>query len=138
MQTINTLIRRVEGLERQNRRLRTAVALTGAASLFALVTAAPSDGRAAGTAERIEAQRFVLTDAEGATRAILGELRGSIGLGLMDAEGNPIAVLGVAGDGSTTGLQLKDSGGANATLSPHGLDLGQGAKRTIYAIDGQR
>ena len=93
--------RRLEALERENRRLRRGgkalVALFGAAIL---VAAAP-----AGPRKVVEAERFVVRDAAGKVRAALGIREdGSPSLNLYDQDAKTRAVLGLEGGDPVLGL----------------------------------
>jgi hypothetical protein len=96
--TMQTLVIRLERLERENRRLRRAgaVALAGIVAL-ALMGQTPS-GEAA---KVVEATQFVLRDSKGDTRAVLAlGPDGSVGLGLSDEAGTARAWLSLGPQGS--------------------------------------
>ncbi|MFQ5961978.1 MAG: hypothetical protein ACE5MG_11340 [Candidatus Methylomirabilales bacterium] len=100
--TEEALVRRVDLVERENRRLRRA----GAAALAALA-AVVLTGHVF-TAERVvEAERFVLLDPSGETRAVLAVAKGGSGLYLYDKKGKMRAGL-VGGVADETGLSLYD------------------------------
>lgn len=110
--------RRLDRLDRENRRLRriTATAVVGLAAGILMGQASPRQVPGV-----VEAQKFVLQDARGESRAELTVLPdGSPTLGFLDREGKPRLVLGLAPD-SSPGLALLDPGEkARLTLSLQG------------------
>jgi hypothetical protein len=113
------LSRRIDVLERQNQSLRRnslvmVVAVCVMAALTAaLVVGAGSDGRVADT---LEARRFVLRDAGGAVRAVLGMTPdGAARLVLQDREGRERMKLTLLPDGSP-GLSFADRDGRSRAV----------------------
>jgi len=118
---VEVLARRVERLERENRRLKgagTAVVL-GLVAVFLM-------GQAVPTRPTIEAQRFVLKDKGGKIRAALGEGSADepLGLVLYDKNQKLRAALGLRVDDSSPTLQLVDERVPGwAELHPAGLTI---------------
>ncbi|MGH7372433.1 MAG: hypothetical protein ACREJK_11395, partial [Candidatus Methylomirabilales bacterium] len=103
-QTMQTLVRRLDRVERENRRWRwtTAVVLGGiAGGVLMSQSAHPT------VANVIEAEKFVLRDAQGKARAWLETASGSVNLALADRDEKSRAFVYVRADGST-GLALYD------------------------------
>ena len=99
-----TVVERLEKLERQNRRMKQ----VGAAVLV-LVAAMLLMGQASPN-RTVEANEFVLKDANGKMQARLGLTANAPGLTLYEADGEVIRTfLGVGADGP--GLYLADAGG---------------------------
>src|SRR5262245_11883381 len=107
------LARRVERLERQNLRLRTAIVLG--------VVAVVLMGQAVPRTATLEAQRFVLKDKSGKMRAVLGEgADGELGLLVYDQKQRPRAMLAMD-DNDSPILRLADDGGRDRiVLEPVG------------------
>src|SRR5690606_41369765 len=104
--------RRLEAIERENRRLRrlTGILLAGLAILLGLTASllVVYARQASATADVVQAQRFVLRDQDGLIRAILGvQPDGSTRFALQDRDGRPRLQLTLLGDGSP-GVALKD------------------------------
>src|SRR5262249_409088 len=117
------LARRLERLERENRRLKLAGALTlvGPAALVVMGQTAPTQ-----VANSIEAERFVLRDAGGKVRATLG-LRpdGTAAFAIGDEAQQERALLSVTAQG-LAGMELADSSGhprAGLGVKPDGSAL---------------
>jgi hypothetical protein len=114
------ILERVDKLEKQNGRLRLAVALI--AILAGCVLFA---GARFGRGRTVTARRIVLKDETGATRAILGMRSAGPGLTLYDASGNNIeALLSVLQTGPI--LSLYDAKGVTRVLlgvTPKGATL---------------
>jgi hypothetical protein len=107
-----TMVERLEGVERENRRLkaRGVVALIGLAAVLLMGQAVP--GR-----RDIEAQSFTLLDSTGKSQARLGMVAGGPALQLFDADGHGRAGISVRQDG-TPWLSLFDgSGKGGVTLA---------------------
>ncbi len=112
--------RRLEAIERENRRLRrlTGILLAGLAILLGLTASllVVYAREATATADVIQAQRFVLRDQDGLIRAILGvQPDGSTRFALQDRDGRPRLQLTLLGDGSP-GVALKDREGRNRAV----------------------
>jgi AMIN domain-containing protein len=131
-----TLTDRVARLERDNATLKRfgALALLGFAAVIAAGLVQRTAGAAAPT--RLEAERFLLRDAQGAIRAALETgTDGTPRLALLDATGHERARLHVAANGAP-GLTLFDADGKTAraalkigTEGTPGLSLSDGAGR---------
>ncbi len=102
--TMETLARRLDRVERENRRLKKAgvAILAGIAALVLM-------GYVVGE-KVVEAERFVLIDSSGDTRAVLAVAEGGSGLYLYDKKGKMRAGL-VGGVADETGLSLYDRAG---------------------------
>jgi len=112
---VQTLIKRLEKLERQNQRLRRA-----ACAALAVVTAFVMIGQAPAS-RTVSGNRFVLLDAQGRTRAELGLKDGSPGLVLLDANEKVQAALVVSPSGPGLGLfDASGHGRAALTLTAEG------------------
>jgi hypothetical protein len=99
---LQAIVQRLEGLERQNRRLKlAAIATVTVASAFLLMGQARP-------ARTIEAERFVVKDSSGAVRAQLAAEGTDVRLVLYDTKGESRASLYVVPDGP--GLMLTGSG----------------------------
>jgi hypothetical protein len=114
------ILERLERLEKQNRRLKSAAALFMIfTSSLVLMSAAGHKGRT------IEARQIVLKDDEGNTRAILGMRSAGPGLTLYDANGDKVqALLAVLQTGPVLGLY--DASGTTRVLlgaTPKGATL---------------
>jgi len=95
-----------------------AVLLLGGGALFLLLTACglaeqPAKPQAAGKV--VEAEKFVLRDAEGKVRAELGFRDGEPGLVLRDGQGKPRTRLAVLADGSSS-ITLYDKEGTGRAV----------------------
>ena len=101
---METLVRRLENVERENRRLKRLGAL-----VLALVASVMLMGHVF-TDRVVEAERFVLVDSGGETRAVLAVAKGGSGLYLYDANETIRAGL-VGGVADETGLRLYDTQG---------------------------
>ena len=91
--TERDVTQRPDRLERENRRLKGigAVVLVGLAAMVLMGQDTPGK-----VAMVVEAEKFVLVDAEGRTRAILGAYGAGHGLVLYDPNGQVRAILGHA------------------------------------------
>lgn len=107
---LRVVIERLERLERQNRRLK----LVGAVVLLS-VAALVTMGQARPASQAMEAQRFVVKDAHGKPRAILGAFGDFWGLNLYDPDGNARAALNV-GANSTSRLGFYDGNGKSRVI----------------------
>jgi hypothetical protein len=114
------VLERLERLEKQNRRLKSAAALFMIFTCsLVLMSAAGHKGRT------VEARQVVLKDDEGNTRAILGMRSAGPGLTLYDANGDKVqALLAVLQTGPVLGLY--DADGTTRVLlgvTPKGVTL---------------
>jgi hypothetical protein len=102
---------RLKRLEEENKRLRLlalgVVVLSGGSLLLAAATAVRA--RLPQPVRIVEAERFVLRDASGKTRAVLGMDADGLGLRFYDASGKVRAVLGLIADWPR--LTLSDASG---------------------------
>lgn len=118
--TINDLIRRLNKVESQNRRYRyfAVCVLVAGMSLFVM-----GQGETRDVKKVVEAEKFILRDAQGKIRAGLAlNPDGALRLLLADKAGKPRADLSVLDDGRA-GLSLIDKNGvirAGLTLLPTG------------------
>jgi hypothetical protein len=113
-QTMETLVIRLESLERENRRLKRAgaVALAAITALVLMAQATP-----AGVAKLVEAEQFVLRNSSGDTRAVLAVgPDGSVGLGLSDEAGTARAWLSLGPQGSPSFALFDRASRPRATL----------------------
>lgn len=109
--TFRTLERRLKHVERENRRLKRAVALLviGVAAVFLM-------GQALAQRRTVAAEAFIVRDGLGRDRAMLTALAdGTVGLSFYDTGGVPRAWLRVLADG-TPGLVLSDRTGHARTM----------------------
>jgi hypothetical protein len=124
-----SLEERLGDLQRSNRRLRitiVALALVGGA-LITMAQASPN------SSEIVEARQFVLRDASGNVRAVLGSTpEGAVGLNLDDATGRMRVTLDVDYAGSP-GLDLFDQSGKRRAL----ISLGQHGEPGAGLYDAQ-
>ena len=97
--TAESLERRIEKVERENRRLKIAAltALLGLGGVFSL-------GAAASPPQKLEAETIVLRDATGKSRIILGVDEEGPGIAFLDAKGKLRLNLGLAKDGPALDL----------------------------------
>jgi hypothetical protein len=114
------VLERLERLEKQNRRLKSAAALFMIfTSSLVLMSAAGHKGRT------VEAKQMVLKDDAGITRAVLGMRSAGPGLALYDANGDKVqALLTVLQTGPVLGLY--DADGTTRVLlgvTPKGVTL---------------
>jgi len=86
--SMTVLLRRLEALERSNHRLKSLVACVGLA-----LAAAALMGQVRPTTTTIEAQEFVVKDANGAARARLGTSAGLVSLNLLHDAGRASLVV---------------------------------------------
>lgn len=91
--TLDVLTKRIDRLERENRRLKRVgvVVLVGLAAIGLM-------GQAAG--RTVEAERFVLRDASGKARGAWGVAGGGTALFLLDQDGKHRVELSLGSDGS--------------------------------------
>ena len=102
--TMETLARRLDKVERENRGLKKAgVAILAGIAALVLMGHVFTD-------RVVEAERFVLIDSSGDTRAVLAVAKGGSGLYLYDGTGKIRAGL-VGGVADETGLSLYDKTG---------------------------
>jgi hypothetical protein len=102
--TMETLARRLDMVERENRRLKQAgmVAMAVIAAVMLMGQAMQS--------KVVEAEQFVVRDASGKVHAALGTVnKRAVSLALIDKNGNPRVVLGASSDGSPS-LSFYDKG----------------------------
>jgi len=114
---LECLTRRLSRLERENRRLkRVGVLLVVGAAAAALMGQAPP------TPSTVESQRFVVKDATGQPRAVLGATADGSIFELYDKDGERRVAMGIATDGSATlSLATKgDKGGVWISARPYG------------------
>ncbi|MBI4589738.1 MAG: hypothetical protein HY725_12950 [Candidatus Rokubacteria bacterium] len=131
--TLDTLTQRLDWLERENCRwLRGAalVSLLGFAIIALMGQTSPSS-----VSKILEAERFVLRDASGRARAILGiQADGSVGLEFSGETGKPAVTLAALRDGAVA-LELRDrSGRSRASL---GVQPNGAARLGFYDQDGK-
>ena len=109
--TMETLARRLDRVERENRRLKKAgvAILAGIAALVLM-------GHVVGE-KVVAAERFVLLDSSGQPRAVLAVAKGGSGLYLYDNKGKLRAGL-VGGTADETGLTLYHKNGKLAWKTP--------------------
>jgi hypothetical protein len=119
------LLGRLERLERHNRRLR----LGGALLLLGIVAGATM-GQGRGPSHAVEAQRFVVKDARGKSRAVLGMSAEGPGLSLYDPDGNARAALALAGD-NTSRLGFYDRQGKSRVV----VDVQEDGTSTVGFYD---
>jgi hypothetical protein len=104
--TLDTLTRRLDRLERENRRWKLA---GGLAALVVLVLAVM--GQAGPRPRSVDAEEFILKDSSGKRRAVLSVAQGGLAhLAFYDRQDAPRLGLGVGGNGAPT-LALADAGG---------------------------
>ncbi len=110
--TMETLARRLDRVERENRRLKQAgvVALAVIAAVVLMGQATESK-----VAKVIEAERFVLLDPSGEIRAVLIQTKGGSSLHLYDEKGK-LRVGLVSGAADETGLSLYDADGEGRAM----------------------
>jgi hypothetical protein len=133
---VETLARRLDRLERQNRLLKRA----GVVALVVISTAAlMGQATTSQVAKQVEAEAFIVRDPSGRVVASLGAMPDGGGtLMFFDAKSRPRAMLGVAGDGSP-GLTLAGkAGNVGVTLfaaadGSRGLEVydGAGKRRAV-------
>lgn len=111
-----TIVRRLETLERQNRRLRVVVTALALGVAVVLVTAASPS-----TPDSVTARKFVLTDENGKTRAALMIDDGQPDLGFYDVSGRSRATFGIGKYGPR--FALLDETGAEVV---EGITVGNG------------
>ena len=118
-ESMAALAARVECLERENRRLKRAgmAVLVGLSAVMLMGQAVPNT-----VTKTVEAERFLLRDANGRTRAVLHtQADGSPHLEFHDAAGNTRATLGLAGDAAHLSLtDAKGKGGTILRTQPNG------------------
>lgn len=113
-QTIETMVKRLDSLERENRRMkRTGVAaLAGITAVVLMGQAIPSE-----VAKVVKAEQFVLRDSGGNSRAVLAVgPDGSVGLGLSDSHGTARAWLSLGPQGSPSFALFDKEAKPRATL----------------------
>lgn len=109
-QDLRSIVHRVDRLERQNRSLKRMLALA-----VLLPGVAVMVGMQQATQKVVEAESFVVKDANGRTLAVLGRHGEYHGLNLYDAKNRPAASFGLDREG--TSLGLNDDRGRSVTLS---------------------
>lgn len=121
---VKNLMRRVEATERENRRwqwmVTAGLAVTAVLVIFNQVMLA-------GPGKVLEAERFVLRDAEGRYRAELGFIDGASVLLLNDRDGRPGAALSVFPDGPRR-LSLLDREGRTRSVLTARVDGDSGLR----------
>lgn len=110
--TLDKLVRRLDQVERDNRRLR----LTGALAL-AVIAGMVLMGQATPrkVPKMVEAEKFVVRDTDGKSLAELGSIQGSSFLHLTDRSGSGSVSISVVADGPKR-LQLWDKHGPRAEM----------------------
>lgn len=110
--TMETLVKRMERLERENEWLRrtASLMLVGIAGLVIMGQAQCNLGKMVGSkpTKVVEAQEFIVRDASGKPRARLTET----GLTLTDSSGKERIMLGLEFDGSVNKLEFRDEDGS--------------------------
>jgi hypothetical protein len=109
-QGLDTIMARVDRLERQNRWLKGMLVLAALVPGVAVVV-----GMQQATPKVVEAESFVVKDTNGRTLAALGRHGEYHGLNLYDAKNRPAASFGL--DRQGTSLGLNDERGRSVTLS---------------------
>lgn len=110
---VDTLVVRLERLERENRRLRRA----GAVALAGVALVLMGQTTSGEVAKVVEATQFVLRDSKGDTRAVLAlGPDGSVGLGLSDEAGTARAWLSLGPQGSPSFALFDRAARPRATL----------------------
>jgi hypothetical protein len=115
--TLENLARRLARLERENRWLkRIGTLLTVGAAAGVLMGQMPT------TTATVESQRFVVRDAAGQTRAVLGATADGSIFEMYDKDGERRAAMGIATDGSATLSLLPkgEKGGVWVSARPYG------------------
>ena len=112
--------RRVDELEHENLRLRRQLRRQGLGVTMALLAAALLGGlmlaQRTGTANKVQAHQFVLRDANGHVRAVLGSTaEGGARLSMQDVEGRDRLRMTLLADGSP-GLSFADAGGRSRAV----------------------
>lgn len=112
--------RRVDELEHENGRLRRQVQRLGIGVAVALLAAAALGGlmlaHRAGVADKVQAHQFVLRDANGHVRAVLGSTaEGGARLSMQDVEGRDRLRMTLLADGSP-GLSFADAAGRSRAV----------------------
>lgn len=123
------LDRRMDRLERENRRLKLGgVVLVAALTLVGLVGAGRSDTR------HIEAESFIVKDSNGKVRAVLGttDPYSAPGLVMYDQEGHANVLLHLTGDGDP-GLWLYEHDKVRTTLNA----VGERVHLQLYDSEGR-
>lgn len=127
--TLDAVLRRLNRLERQNRALRYLFLL-----IFLIIAGVVLMGQSQ-TNETIQAQRFILTDADGTTRAMLStNEQGGANLVLVDAKGKQRVNLGMTL--SETLLSMLDADAKVRTML--GTDNAHGTFLSINSANGRR
>ena len=139
--TIETVARRLDRVERENRLLKRAAVVA-----LAVISAAVLMGQATESkpTTALEAERFVLKDSAGKTRAVWGPSQaGGYSLGFFDAAGRGRLVLGVDDAGPNIGFMDANQTSRiilTITLKGYpalGLLDANGKTRAELAIDGE-
>lgn len=116
--TLNSLAQRLDRVERENRRMnRACAAILGGIAALVLMGQASQRGRT------VEAEQFILKDANGVTRTELHTLPdGSPTLRMLDKDGSIRIAIGIASDGSAAfGLRSREGKGLTAlAMKPDG------------------
>ncbi|MFQ5961286.1 MAG: hypothetical protein ACE5MG_07800 [Candidatus Methylomirabilales bacterium] len=112
--TMETLVIKLERLERENRQLKRAGAVALAGIVALVLMGQTTSGE---VAKVVEAKEFVLRDAKGDMRAVLAlGPDGSVGLGLSDATGTARAWLSLGPQGSPSFALFDRAARPRATL----------------------
>ena len=127
LQDVHAVVVRIEALERQNRRLKQ----FAASVLLFLATFAVMG--VSGPSRTIEAQRFVLTDSVGRTRAVLGLEKGSPTLILYTDKGKPgVQLVEYGSENPVPALKMLNANGESlADLHPGGLYIGASSSQNV-------
>src|SRR5262249_58649984 len=112
--TLEALARRLDGLERTNRRLRRGLGVTliGGAAIFLMGQAPERFSATTVVAQNIETQSLIVRDASGKVRAVLdADAAGPVSLTFSDKEGRERSAIGV-GPAGGVGVVFRDREGA--------------------------
>jgi hypothetical protein len=112
--TMEALVERLNRLERENQRWRWLVTVTLAVMALGVVLVQTTSAK---VGKVLEAERFVLRDADGTSRAELGVMDGASILLLNDKDGKPGVALSVLPDGPRTVSLLDKDGKIRSVLT---------------------
>jgi len=116
---MQTVLNRVEALEKQNRRLRWCWLVTFGLGIALLLLWGANLYHGPHLVSRgtVEAERFVLKDSKGSSRATLNTVGHGVALQMVDENGRPELLLGVGGAGIGPMLEFSDSEGAGVKIT---------------------